>query len=115
MVGVLSKQVLFSELLVQLGSITPPNVVLTNLSISQTASAIDVTARATDYNSAAQLQANLADPDNKIFSSADIVDISCSSASAEGLAAAYPCTGTVKALFVKDNPFLFINTNKARQ
>jgi Tfp pilus assembly protein PilN len=115
MVGVLSKQVLFSELLTQLANITPPNVILTNLSISQTVSAIDVTARATDYNSAAQLQTNLADPNNKIFSSADIVDINCSGATAEGNAATYPCTVTIKALFVSDNPFLFINTNKVGQ
>lgn len=115
MVGVLSKQVLFSELLTQLASITPPNVILTNLSISQTVTAIDVTARATDYNAATQLQVNLADPNNQIFSSADIVDINCSSANAEGIAATYPCTVTIKALFVSDNPFLFINTGKAGQ
>jgi Tfp pilus assembly protein PilN len=109
MVNVLSKQVLFSELIVQLGNITPPNVILTNLSISQTAGAIDITARATDYNSAAQLQANLAGPGNEIFSKADIVDINCSGSDTEGIAASYPCTVTIKALFASDNPFLFIN------
>lgn len=113
MVSVLSSEILFSKLLVQLGNTTPPNVVLTSLAISQTAGAIDVTARAKDYTSAAQLQANLADPDNKIFSKADIVTINCSSTDAKGIAATYPCTVTIKALFADNNPFLFINTNKA--
>jgi Tfp pilus assembly protein PilN len=49
MVNVLSKEVLFSELLMQLGRITPPNVALTNLSVSQTVGAIDLTARANSY------------------------------------------------------------------
>lgn len=116
MVTVLSKEVLFSKLLVQLGNIIPPNVVLTNLSISQTEGAIDITARAADYNAAAQLQANLADPSNKIFSKADIVNITCSSTPGSNnnkATSAYPCTVTLKALFSSDNPFLFINTPKA--
>lgn len=113
MVSVLSTEILFSQLLVQLGNTTPPNVILTNLSISPTESAIDISARATDYNAAVQLQANLADPNNQIFSKADIVSISCSATSTDGTAAAYPCTATIKAQFSEDNPFLFINTNKA--
>jgi Tfp pilus assembly protein PilN len=118
MVTVLSKEVLFSKLLVQLGNTIPANVILTNLSISQTEGAIDITARAVDYNAAAQLQANLADPGNKIFSKADIVNITCSSATGPGenkAAANYPCTTTIKALFASDNPFLFIHTPKAGQ
>lgn len=117
MVTVLSKEILFSKLLVQLGNTTPPNVVLTNLSISQAESAIDITARATNYNAAAQLQANLADPANKIFSKADIVNISCADTrtSTKGISTSYPCTVTIRALFADDNPFLFINTGKAGQ
>lgn len=115
MIAVLSKEILFSKLLTQLGNTTPPNVVLTNLSISQTAGAIDVTARAANYAAAAQLQANLADPSNKIFSKADIVSISCTSTTEEKIFANYPCSITIKALFAEDNPFLFINTEKAGQ
>ncbi len=113
MVSVLSKEVLFSKLLVQLGNTMPPNVVLTNLSISQSASAIDITARATNYDAAAQLQANLSDPKNKIFSKADIVNISCGATDAQDAFTGYACTVTLKALLTKDNPFMFINTNKA--
>lgn len=109
MANVLSKEVLFSELLTQLAAITPPSVALTNLSISQTAGAIDITARAKSYDAAAQLQANFTDPANKIFAKADIVSISCTNEAAK---AGYPCTITVKALFAADNPFLFINNDK---
>jgi Tfp pilus assembly protein PilN len=105
-VNVLSKEVLFSELLKQLGSVTPNNVRLSSLNISQTTGALDITAASTDYKAATQLQVNLADPANKIFSKADIVNISC--ASGDG-SSSYPCTVTIRALFAKDNPFLFIN------
>lgn len=116
MANVLSKEILFSELLTRLGTITPPGVVLTNLSISQTAGAIgaiDVTARSVDYGGAARLQANLADPNNQIFSKADTISISCGGSETTGIAASYPCTISIRALFAEDNPFLFINTQKA--
>jgi Tfp pilus assembly protein PilN len=102
-VQVLSKEILFSKLLTQLGSVTPNNVILTNLAITQTQGSIEVTAQATDYNAATQLQANLADPKNQIFSQADIENIACNS---EGQ---YPCTVSIRALFATNNPFLFIN------
>jgi Tfp pilus assembly protein PilN len=111
-VQVLSKEVLFSKLLQQLAAVTPSNAVLTDLNVSQTQGAIDVTALTTDYNAATQLQVNLADPGNKIFSHADIVSINCSSSSASSssTAARYPCTVVIRALFVANNPFLFVNT-----
>lgn len=115
MVTVLSHEVLFSKLLQQFGEITPSNVVLTNLSISENQSAIDVTAQATNYTSATQLEVNLASPSNRIFSNADIVSISCSSPGSSvsntgsTLDTKYPCTVDIRAVFAKDNPFLFIN------
>ncbi|MDB5166393.1 MAG: hypothetical protein JWM37_465 [Candidatus Saccharibacteria bacterium] len=108
---VLSKEILFSQLLTRLGSLMPSDAVLTNLSISQTTSAIDITANTANYDAATQLQVNLADPANQIFSKADIVSISCASGT-DVTNAAYPCTVGIKALFKSDNPFLFIN-NKA--
>lgn len=104
-VQVLSKEVLFSKLLTQLGSVTPGNVTLTNLAITQTQGSVEISAQAKDYNSATQLQANLADPKNQIFSQADIESISCSG---DGT---YPCTVNIKALFATNNPFLFINNS----
>jgi Tfp pilus assembly protein PilN len=109
-VQVLSREVLFSKLLTRLGAVTPANTVLTNLSIAQITGGIDITAKTTDYNAATQLQVNLADPKNQIFSKADIVSISCNDADPT---AKYPCTVTLRALFSNTNPFLFINSGKA--
>lgn len=111
MVDVLSKEILFSKLLEQLGSITPSNVLLTGLSISQSDSAIDITAETTDYNAATQLQVNLADPANKVFSKADLVNISCATGTTIVADPTYPCTVTVRAQFTQDNPYLFINAS----
>lgn len=104
-VQVLSNQVVFSELLDQLGTLTPRNTILTGISISQTEGAINITAQAKDYASATQLHINLSDKDNKIFSKADIVSINCQ----ESAQTSYPCTITIRALFAPNNPFLFIN------
>lgn len=105
-VQVLSKEVLFSKLLTQLATITPSNAVLTNLDLNETQTFLNVTAMTTDYNAAAQLQVNMADPANKLFSKADLVSVTCSGGSNSGK---YPCTATIQALFAKNNPYLFIN------
>ena len=107
-VKVLGQEVLFSQLLKQIAAIIPFNANLTGLNIIQTQGAIDITAITTDYKTATQVQVNLADPTNKIFSKADIVSITCSSSNA--LSPLYPCTVNVRALFVTNNPFLFINS-----
>lgn len=113
-VQVLSKEVLFSELLKQIARVTPSNVSFANLSISQIKGALDITANTTDYSAATQLQVNLADPSNKIFSKADIINISCSSGVPASQAKShYPCSVTIRALFSANNPFLFINNPKA--
>ena len=109
-VQVLSQEVLFSQLFKQLAVIVPTNATLSNLSITQLTGGVDITAKTTDYNAATQLQVNLADPSNKIFSKADIVGITCTTGTSAGR---YPCTVTVRALFAKNNPFLFINGKKA--
>ena len=111
-VQVLSKEVLFSKLLEQLAAVMPNNAVLTDLTITQAQSAVNITADTTDYNAATQLQVNLADPANKIFSRADIVSIICTSNTGtdDATQAHYPCTVTIRALFAQNNPFLFINS-----
>lgn len=112
-VQVLSREVLFSQLLTRLGTVIPPNTILTNLSITQTTGGIDISAKTTDYQAATQLQVNLADPNNKIFSKADIQNITCRdvSATANTQDSKYPCDVTIRALFATDNPFLFINSH----
>ncbi len=110
MVQVLSKEILFSKLLSRLGSITPSDVVLTNLTIDQTQTGMDLIAQSGSYNSAAQLQANLTDPGNQIFSKADIVSITCATGTAI-TNPKYPCTIDIQAQFTQSNPFLFINAS----
>lgn len=111
MVKVLSREVLFSELLTKLGNVIPKNTVLTNLNIQQTTGGIDITAQTADIGTATQLQVNLADPNNQIFAKADIVNVSCSTSSTTDKN--YPCTVAIRALFAQNNPFLFINSGVA--
>lgn len=115
-VNVLGQEVLFSQLIKQIASTIPPKANLTGLNINQAQSAIDITANAIDYNTATQVQVNLADPNNKIFSKADIVNISCVSKTDGTVAAAtaYPCTVNIRALFSNNNTFLFINSKGAK-
>jgi Tfp pilus assembly protein PilN len=108
LVKVLSKEVLFSSLIKQIGASMPDNANLTGLSISQTQGGIAITANATDYKTATQVQVNLADPNNKIFSKADIESITCASNS--NADPTHPCIVVVRALFATNNPFLFINS-----
>lgn len=109
---VLSQEVLFSQLLKQIAATIPANANLTGLNINQTQGGLDITAIATNYDTATQVQVNLADPANKIFSKADIVGITCSTANAAN--PKYPCTVTIRALFATNNPFLFINNTQAK-
>jgi len=107
-VQVLSREVLFSSLIKQIGAVIPPNASLTNLSITQTQGGMDLTAATTDYNTATQVEVNLQDPANKIFSKADLLSITCAGVNSTN--PRYPCTVTIRAQFAKSNPFLFINT-----
>ena len=109
-VSVLSREILFSKLLKQIGAAIPEHASLTGLSISKVSGGIDLTAAASDYNTATQVQVNLQDPANKIFDKADIISINCSSADASD--PRYPCTVSIRAQFAAKNPFLLINSAK---
>lgn len=111
-VQVLSKEVLFSKLLTQMATVIPANTLLTQLNIAKVQGSIDITAITANYNTATQLQVNLQDPANKIFSKADIENITCSPQSAQD--PRYPCTVSIRALFATNNPFLFINNAGAK-
>lgn len=110
-VQVLSKEVLFSKLVRQIGANMPPNAILSALQISKTEGAIDLSALAKDYKTATQVQVNLQDPANKIFEKTDIINVSCSSRANP----VYPCGITIRALFAKNNTFLFVNSNARDQ
>lgn len=106
-VQVLSKEVLFSKLLNQMATAMPAGSYLTDLSIGKVQGGLDVTAQTVDYKTATQVQVNLADPDNRIFAKADIVNITCATKNAHDTS--HPCIVNIRALFANDNPFLFIN------
>lgn len=110
---VLSRAVLFSKLLSQVGSAIPSGSVLTNLSISnKVQGGIDLSFSSTDYQTGTQIQLNLADPDNKIFEKADLVNIQCAKQTEP---TKYPCTIQIRALFAKNNSFTLIKPNEVRQ
>lgn len=122
-VTVLSKEVLFSQLLGKLGSVTPEKASLTDLNISQEEKGVTITAQTADYDTATQLQVNLTKGKEQLFQKADIVSIDCnkSESSSEnsdqnnsGTKNKYPCTVIIRALFVEDNPYLFINQDKKK-
>lgn len=102
---VLSKQILFSELLKQLGTLMPKDTRLSGFSISQASGAIDIAAKARTYTAATQIQVNLTDSDNKVFSKADIVSINCGNATS---GEDYDCVVAIRALFAPNNPFMLI-------
>ncbi len=110
-VQVLSREILFSKLLAQIGSALPNGSVLTSLSINKVQGGLDLQAAATDYQTATQVQLNLQDPNNKIFEKADIINIQCSTPAAsksDPVKSQYPCTVQLRALFASNNPFSFI-------
>ncbi|HUP26305.1 MAG TPA: hypothetical protein VM124_01500 [Candidatus Limnocylindrales bacterium] len=111
-VQVLSREILFSKLLTQVGAALPNGSVLTDLSINKVSGGLDLRAAATDYQTATQVQVNLQDPSNKIFEKADIINIQCANQPAGGdpVKVRYPCTIQLRALFAQNNPFSFIST-----
>ncbi len=113
-VQVLSRAILFSKFLDQVGSAIPNGAVLTNLSISnKVQGGIDLQFSATDYQTATQVQLNLSDPDNKIFEKADLVSIQCGQTASSSVSSEYPCNVQIRALFAKNNSFSFISATPA--
>lgn len=104
---VLSRQVLFSKLIPEVGAVMPNGTALSNLSLSnELEGGIDLEIVSTDYESATQVQVNLQDPENKIFKQVDIINISC------GDEGQYPCSGTYRALFGLENSYTLLGDDK---
>lgn len=108
-VQVLSREVLFSKLLRQLGAAMPANTALTGLQIDKVQGGLQLSASAQDINAATQIQVNLQDPTNKVFEKADINSISCS----DTAKTQYPCDIILKALFGKNNQYLYITPSSS--
>jgi Tfp pilus assembly protein PilN len=106
-VDVLSKEILFSKLLTQIGKAIPQGTVLEKLNLtSDLQGGLDISIGAVSYQSGVQAQVNLADSENGIFDKADLGAVTCESDDTTG----YPCTATIRALFSKNNnEFLKLN------
>lgn len=102
---VLSREILFSKLIRQLGASLPSNTAVEAVRIDNLDGSVSLQAVASSVDSATQLQVNLNDPSNKIFEKADIETISCEPEDSEG---PYPCKVRIKALFAKNNPYTYI-------
>lgn len=113
-VDVLSREVLFSKLLPRVGQVMPPGTVLEGLSLNTESeqTAFDITAQARDFTSGSQIQVNLTDPENKLFQSADLVNVSCPSQQEDP--SLYPCSVSMRVLPAEENQFLLINPEAAQ-
>lgn len=111
---VLSKEVLFSKLLQQIGGIMPPGATLGDISLTNNVTgALNLTANAVDYRSATQVQLNLQDSKNNLFDKVDTTNISCSDAaqaSTSTISSKYKCQILIRALFKSTAAVTFLAT-----
>jgi len=114
-VQVLSREILFSKLIKEIGGALPEDAILKSLEINKAQGGIQgglqLNAAAGSFNSATQIQVNLQDPDNKVFDKADINSVSCGAA--PNPSNKYPCEITLRALFGKNNSYFYIAPNQA--
>jgi Tfp pilus assembly protein PilN len=113
-VQILSKEVKFSKLLQSLGTIMPSGTNLSGITLSNdVAGALDLTATATNYQAATQVQVNLLDEKNNLFSKVDTVSVSCddgSQTSSTGEKSNYPCQILLRAQFKEGASVTFLAT-----
>lgn len=112
-VDVLSREILFSKLIRQIGSALPANTALQSLQIDAVQGGIQLNALAADFNAATQLQLNLQDPQNGVFEKADINSITCDNPNDPNRSEAakpkqFPCDVNLQALFGKNNSYVYI-------
>jgi hypothetical protein len=107
---VLGTEVRFSDLIQAIGNDMPAGSVLGSLSLSNKINgALDLTANTIDYAAAAQVQVNLSQSSNALFSKVDIINITCGNTNNQ----AYKCDATYRALFSKAAQTKFLNVAKA--
>lgn len=110
-VDVLSNEVLFSKLLRQIGFALPAGTVLQSLSLTSDLgnTGIDLQIGSLDYETGTRAHVNLNDSSNGIFEKADLNSVTCETGTEEEEPSPYPCQVSIRALFMEENPFLFIS------
>lgn len=103
---VLGSEIRFSDLIQSIGQVMPPGAVLNSLKLGKVVGALDLSVTTKDYPSAAQVAANLSDPQNGLFTKVDIISVTCTN---QDQPTAYPCTAIFKALFSKDVQTKFLS------
>lgn len=104
---VLGKEIIFSQLVQEVGRTVPANSVLGSISLTQVSGSIDLIVNSRDYNSAVQAAANLSDPKNNLFEKVDIINVNCTNSNPS-----YTCTSIFKALFSKSAEARFLKIAK---
>jgi Tfp pilus assembly protein PilN len=115
----LAKQLLFSKLLVKIGSIIPSKAFLSGITLSTTSSALDLNVVAENREATNQAFININDSSNGLFEKADLVTLSCnynSTAATETLSK-YPCSALIRVIIKTDSSLYFLNsiTSGAKQ
>lgn len=107
---ILGTEVRFSDLIQAIGNDMPAGTVLGSLSLSDKVNgALDLSANTLDYASAAQVQVNLTQSANNLFSKVDIINVNCGNNNNQ----AYKCTAVYRALFSKEAQTKFLSVAKA--
>jgi len=110
-VQVLSKEVQFSKLLQQIGTLMPAGATLGEIQLSSKVNgALDMTANAVDYQTATQVQVNLQDKNTSLFEKVDTLSVNCNDTQTDTtINARYKCQIQVRALFKKDAAVTFLS------
>ena len=100
-VQVLSKEILFSKLLQQLGTLMPAGATLGDVQLSSKIDgALDLTANAVSQQAATQVQLNLQDSKNNLFDKVDAISVTCADKAGGGSAdPRYKCQIVLRAQF----------------
>jgi Tfp pilus assembly protein PilN len=113
-IQVLSREILFSKLLRQIGAALPQDSALKSLEIDQVKGGLQLNAEAGSFNSATQVQLNLQDPKNKVFDKADINSVQCDEPGPDTPTKRYPCSIVLRALFNDNNSYRYISPPGAK-
>jgi len=105
-VQILNKQLLFSKMLNTIGGILPNGTVLSDITLSTSDAAIDLSIATADRPAATQAFVNINDPKNNFFSKADLVSIICDNSSTKK----YYCTSQIRVTLKTDSSFYFLNS-----